>query len=577
MRRWPVNLMTKLIALVLAISIFAVACGGGTETNPEKLIPEGSNLIAQVNLAGILSSDAVASVVASLQEKDDSDPPSLDELFDQAIGATGIDFRQVSRLVFFGDVSRDDEFPGLILKGTFNEVAILEVLARLEGKPSTSVYKGRRVYGPDGDAEGPSLAFLEGDILVLGTIEAVRAVIDVQEGDRRRVSGAVPDALADLGHGLLSLAVEVPSEELPDQLSDLGDIPFFGDSSQALSAILEPLQDLEILGLALAQNGQILILRVNLDFASEDSASSVGNVLNGILTLASGLIPDAEVRDLLENLEVSSDGSRLTLRLEVAASEIGSLVGARGESQPQPHPQPRRVSVEAESLETSILSLMVDKGLTSVSVPTTATNDFTSLDFDPGPGVAYLLDYLRQPTTNLSDISQIRLLAPMSLKDPYHKDQFTYNEPSDSFTCPQGQTLKFIRIQHTNGVPLRLYRASEAVCQVCPAFGVCTRAKEIGRSLAIGPHDAVLRRHRAWMSTSAAREAYKLRKQLVEPVFGIIKEQQGARRFLLRGLVNVAAEWTMLATAFNLRTLWRVWRSSPFIGLFNGPEPCPVS
>ena len=55
----------------------------------------------------------------------------------------------------------------------------------------------------------------------------------------------------------------------------------------------------------------------------------------------------------------------------------------------------------------------------------------------------------------------------------------TYNEPSDSFTCPQGQTLKFIRIQHTNGVPLRLYRASEAVCQVCPAFGVCTRAKEI--------------------------------------------------------------------------------------------------
>ena len=79
------------------------------------------------------------------------------------------------------------------------------------------------------------------------------------------------------------------------------------------------------------------------------------------------------------------------------------------------------------------------------------------------------------------------------------------------------------------------------------------------------------------MSTPAAKEAYGLRKQLVEPVFGIIKEQQGARRFLLRGLVNVAAEWTMLATAFNLRTLCRVWRSSPFIGLFNGPEPRPVS
>ncbi len=84
------------------------------------------------------------------------------------------------------------------------------------------------------------------------------------------------------------------------------------------------------------------------------------------------------------------------------------------------------------------------------------------------------------------------------LKDPYHKDKFIYDERSDSFRCPQGQTLGFVRIQHANGVPLRLYRASGGVCQACPAF----RAKEIGRSLALGPHDGVLRRHRAWMSTS---------------------------------------------------------------------------
>ena len=50
--------------------------------------------------------------------------------------------------------------------------------------------------------------------------------------------------------------------------------------------------------------------------------------------------------------------------------------------------------------------------------------------------------------------------------------------------------------------------------------------------------------------------------QPVEPAFGIIQEQQGARRFLLRGLANVAAEWAMLATAFNLRTLYRVRSSS---------------
>ena len=121
-------------------------------------------------------------------------------------------------------------------------------------------------------------------------------------------------------------------------------------------------------------------------------------------------------------------------------------------------------------------------------------------------------------------------------------------------------------------------RAAGAVCQGCPAFRACTSAKEIGRSLAIGPHGEAPRRHRAWTSTSVAKEAHRLRKQLVEPVFGINKEQQSARRFLLRGLANVAAEWVLLATTFNLRTLWRVWSASPsFSHLFHGPKACLVS
>ena len=71
----------------------------------------------------------------------------------------------------------------------------------------------------------------------------------------------------------------------------------------------------------------------------------------------------------------------------------------------------------------------------------------------------------------------------------------------------------------------------------------------------------MLRGHRAWMSTSEAKEGHKLRKQLVEPVFGTIKEQQGAGRFLLRGLSNMTAEWILLVTAFNWRTLRKIWSS----------------
>lgn len=52
------------------------------------------------------------------------------------------------------------------------------------------------------------------------------------------------------------------------------------------------------------------------------------------------------------------------------------------------------------------------------------------------------------------------------------------------------------------------------------------------------------------------RSRYRLRKQVVEPVFGQIKECLGFRRMLLRGLKAVEAEWSLVCTAHNLRKLW---------------------
>ena len=56
---------------------------------------------------------------------------------------------------------------------------------------------------------------------------------------------------------------------------------------------------------------------------------------------------------------------------------------------------------------------------------------------------------------------------------------------------------------------------------------------------------------------------YRRRQGLVEPIFGMIKDGLGARRWLLRGIENVRAEWSLLATAFNLKTLCRLWRQRP--------------
>ena len=57
------------------------------------------------------------------------------------------------------------------------------------------------------------------------------------------------------------------------------------------------------------------------------------------------------------------------------------------------------------------------------------------------------------------------------------------------------------------------------------------------------------------LKTQAGRAAYALRKQTVEPVFGIIKSVMGFRQFLLRGVGNVRNEWTLVCLAWNFKRM----------------------
>jgi len=71
--------------------------------------------------------------------------------------------------------------------------------------------------------------------------------------------------------------------------------------------------------------------------------------------------------------------------------------------------------------------------------------------------------------------------------------------------------------------------------------------------LAKGASAVATMKHR--LRTRAGRAMYALRKQTVEPVFGIIKSTMGFRQFSLRGLNNVSHEWTLVCLAWNLKRM----------------------
>lgn len=62
------------------------------------------------------------------------------------------------------------------------------------------------------------------------------------------------------------------------------------------------------------------------------------------------------------------------------------------------------------------------------------------------------------------------------------------------------------------------------------------------------------------MREPAMRACYARRKALVEPVFGVLKQQRNLRQFRRRGLAAVSTEWTLATTAYNLTRLFQIRR-----------------
>lgn len=67
-----------------------------------------------------------------------------------------------------------------------------------------------------------------------------------------------------------------------------------------------------------------------------------------------------------------------------------------------------------------------------------------------------------------------------------------------------------------------------------------------------------LERMNKLLKSEKGKNIYKKRKQTVEPVFGIIKEILGFRRFSLRGEEATDAEWSLVCTAYNLKRLFNL-------------------
>ena len=71
------------------------------------------------------------------------------------------------------------------------------------------------------------------------------------------------------------------------------------------------------------------------------------------------------------------------------------------------------------------------------------------------------------------------------------------------------------------------------------------------------PRSAAAMEMREKLRSAEGAQLYRLRKQMIEPTFGQIKEAGGLRRFLFRGIERVRSEWLLICTGHNLLKLFR--------------------
>jgi len=343
----------SIVALILA----AVACGSepkGSISEPSptpsptssptiEAIPQRANLIASIPLESILADKGISDLYDKV-DKGTGVPATFDELLQMFRDKTGLDFKAFKEATLFGDiidlskvsskngVAPSEGYLGVIVSGTFKKDELIAAVEKGTGKKLKSeAYKGYDIYSAieeNSGAESPNLAFLDEGVSVIGSVDAVKDVIDVKNGEKG-LSGDLLEAYEGVDGSLVKLALNIPSEWL-SQLPDKQDI------SGISTLELKYFKEMKMATAALDEAGDNFNLEVRAGFSDGVSASGAQGTIDGFISGlqdlikfpgGSGDIPEmTALLNLLDSSRLSVNDNWLTLHLGLTTEQVGELM-----------------------------------------------------------------------------------------------------------------------------------------------------------------------------------------------------------------------------------------------------------
>jgi len=136
----------------------------------------------------------------------------------------------------------------------------------------------------------------------------------------------------------------------------------------------------------------------------------------------------------------------------------------------------------------------------------------------------------------------------------YLVSKFTYNPQDDTYTCPQGETLRTMGTWHKktrdkDSYQFKKYRTP--ACKTCPVKHLCTGRKNGGREIERSEFADAVEANAA--RYKANTDLYRKRQEWNEHIFGTIKRKWGYNHTNLKGLKKVNGEMALIMTVYNMK------------------------
>ena len=304
------------LAAILVMTI-AVGCAK-SKISAIQFVPSAASFVAQVQLDKLLNDRDLTGAYNKAQ-KGTGQPQTAQEGLEKLTEKTGIDLRDFSQAVVFGDLlqlqNSKSGYLGAIAEGNFKEEEFVQGVKNKTGHElSTSDYKGYKLYA-DKDAQ-TTLAFLDDGLLVIGTPNAVKDTIDVRKGDKKPLGGSIMEAYNRLGDGLVKSAFILPKEATKSlQQEAPGGFPV---SLKALASI-------DTIGFILSKEAGEVTIRIDSHFTDSASAQDGKDTISGLISLLKGTMQKQQAKELMGKIQVTAADSWLSISLTSAVSDLETL------------------------------------------------------------------------------------------------------------------------------------------------------------------------------------------------------------------------------------------------------------